>query len=236
VYRIPWGDRDRSAFTVFDENNVRVGEADYQIMREGDHFVLDHTVIVSTSQDSSRLRLRAEDLRPLEESRTITQPGAPLQIHTALEGTTLTSRAVGPGAPAAVTMEVPKGTYLRAQMPILVRCLRFAKGQVVTLSVFSSLPPGVSQVTATVVGKEQVKTPGGSFETWKVTVAGPDGQEIYWCDTAGAHRLRKYTQGGYTYLSEETRFRRLAPLLVQVSAAVSNSCINAGGRVVVVWG
>jgi len=205
VSAIPWGNRELNTYTIFDREGTRLGEAGFGITREETAFVLDRTILIATTQDATRLRLHAESLLPIEEERTITQPGIPMELSVRYEKDTAAITVSGPGAPASSTVKVTEDTYAEGEIPMLLRCVRFDPGKRLGLGILLSLEASVVRAQVRVVGKEKVTTSLGRFDAWKVEVAGGRLGQTFWYQAEPPFRLVQYDDGRYLYKTEEAQ-------------------------------
>ena len=91
----------------------------------------------------------------------------------------------------AVDAAVPAGTIDDNMISIVMPTLKWKSGSSFKIAIFQSSKNAVTVATVSVTGEESVKVPAGTFDAWKVDIAGLDAPITVWIEKAGEHRMLK---------------------------------------------
>ena len=90
-----------------------------------------------------------------------------------------------------VDAAVPPGTIDDNMISVIMPTLKWKSGASFKIAIFQSSKNAVSVATVSVTGEESVKVPAGTFDAWKVDIAGLDAPITVWIEKAGDHRMLK---------------------------------------------
>ena len=107
------------------------------------------------------------------------------------KGTATAPQPNGTAKEIAVDAAVPPGTIDDNMISIVMPTLPWKNGASFKIPIFQSSKNTVSVATASVSGEETVKVPAGTFDAWKVDIAGLDAPITVWMEKAGDHRMLK---------------------------------------------
>ena len=101
-------------------------------------------------------------------------------------------------------MEAPPGVVVSDMLELAVWVADLREGMSMELPVANIQSGTVENVTITVIGREEITVPAGTFDTWRVRVEGSEAQTL-WARVAAPHLVVQLQPAGQ-------------PILVQLSA------------------
>lgn len=171
---------------VFQGNTV--AQATTVLARDGETWVA-----TQTAPGNSRSEVRfTNDFTPV--STTQAAPAAGLEVTLRFENGRVVGSAKLPaaaGGDKTVDTEVVAGTRFGEMASWILAASDLAEGRTITIPVFSVMSNAVSNMTARVVGSEQVTVPAGTFDTWKVEMAGGDAPATLYLRKTAPHIVVK---------------------------------------------
>ena len=91
----------------------------------------------------------------------------------------------------AVDAAVPPGTIDDNMISVVMPTLKWKSGASFKIAIFQSSKNAVTVANVSVSGEESVKVPAGTFDAWKVDIAGLDAPITVWIEKGGDHRMLK---------------------------------------------
>ena len=107
------------------------------------------------------------------------------------KGSATAPQPTGTAKEIAVDAAVPPGTIDDNMISIVMPTLKWKSGSSFKIAIFQSSKNAVTVATVSVTGEESVKVPAGTFDAWKVDIAGLDAPITVWIEKAGEHRMLK---------------------------------------------
>jgi len=207
VVGIPWSAPDTQTYEL-DQNGSQVGTTTLTVERQGDAFALTQaTKDDKGNSDTSIVNADATTLKPRSSTRSIVDSSQRTLFETTYESIGTDKCSAGqqvsikrsvfsppdntkPDSTRQIVKCVPDHAYDTDQSLFLWRTIDFGEGKSVT---YQTMATGDAHlVTLTVVGKEQLTVPAGTFETWKVEIASERSRQNAWFTTTPDHRLVQY--------------------------------------------
>jgi hypothetical protein len=203
----PWQPNEISTYQLTDLNGSYAGTARYDLTRlEGDLWNLRREINAQGTQEVVAVDMAETGFRPVQSTL----------VRIAREGTEVVSATyTGSQANLELTTKQNITTYERVSVPsdareqatlvMLLRALPLAEGYAVRLNVFSPVTGLLDRVTVAVVGRQQVTTLAGDYETWFVRMEAPDSETEAWVETEAPYPVVKFIDsrnGGTFELSE----------------------------------
>ena len=208
IQAAPWADGEVSIYQITDIENKPAGtatitftagatqiqEAAWTMQREvaaqGDHEVV---VVEMTANGlrpalSTLTRLLGGDRRELVKS-SYNQGQVDLELTTARDITTYER------------INVPSDVRDERTLLALTRALPLANGYATQVNSFLPVADLLERTTIHVTGQEQVQTPAGAYETWRVELITNRSESQAWISTSAPYILVKFVDGrtGGTY-------------------------------------
>ena len=107
------------------------------------------------------------------------------------KGSATSPQPNGTAKEIAVDAAVPAGTIDDNMISVVMPTLKWKNGSSFKIAIFQSSKNAVTVATVSVTGEESVKVPAGTFDAWKVDIAGLDTPITVWIEKAGEHRMLK---------------------------------------------
>ena len=107
------------------------------------------------------------------------------------KGSATSPQPNGTAKEIAVDAAVPAGTIDDNMISVVMPTLKWKSGSSFKIAIFQSSKNAVTVATVSVTGEESVKVPAGTFDAWKVDIAGLDTPITVWIEKAGEHRMLK---------------------------------------------
>ena len=212
VAHIPWPDSEVTGYVVQTEQGTALGTFDTTISRDGNAYVMTSYTATGDMTDEVVMRLNADDLKPISETRTVYVP-----LGTSLpEGTYVVRTQYYEGKlileadlpddehQGPFDIKIPDDSYSNDQVWYLLRTLPFEKGYrggYTNVIIWPNLQ--APSVTVTVVGTETVEAPAGTFDCHKLQLAIADTAINMWYAVAAPHYLIKYQKDNLLILLAE---------------------------------
>jgi zinc protease len=173
-------------------NGNAVASITSTVARDGQNWVVTQAIPGGTSE----VRFTS-DLTPVSMHQVI--GGGMMEVTLAYANGRVTGHAKLPaqaGGEKDVDAAVVAGTRFSGMEPFAAVVSDLAAGKVISLPVFSARSGSVSNVTLTVSGSESVTVPAGTFDTWKVDIAGGENGTTVWVRKDMPHWVVKQTVAG----------------------------------------
>lgn len=192
---VPWSNGDEVSYEWLDKNGGKIGTSQYAYTEDGDAWVVSFTDKITGLDQSAKVRIDAQTLKPLGEEKSIKAQGTDATVNTTYKDGKLDIQAVLNGENKSAAIDVPANALDNDQLLVTLRALQFAdkyegKATVVNGSNAAKIP-----VTVRVVGKEKVDVPAGSYDTWKVELDFGQSKQNAWYQTDSPNNLVQYDNG-----------------------------------------
>lgn len=212
VTSIPWSEDENATYSIQTQAGDALGSATLSIIQKDDTWVLDDHEVVNGTPDDIVLTVSAEDLKPLAEERTLVIPAGgsipegTWKISANFSEDKLMVEAETPqGHQGPAEFKLPEDAFANDEVLfLLLRALPFAEGYTAHFTDVILWPNvQMPRLTITVIGKETIEVPAGSFEAWKVEVSVAGSKQQFWYTIEKPNLLVKYDNGSTIFLLEE---------------------------------
>jgi hypothetical protein len=184
-----------------------MGTVTNRLAREGDAWVATSTTQAAVMTQEMEVRFRATDLGPISSVTTARQGPATIGADLRYAGGRVTGRVELPdqmGGARDVDVAVPDGTLLPGMDEHVLAAADLAPGRTLTLPVFEMMSGAVTTVTFNVAGQESVTVPAGTFDAYRVEVAGAQPMTLFVRSDAPHVMLRQEMGGGMIVVELES--------------------------------
>ena len=208
VQPAPWADGEVSTYQITDIENKPAGTATItftagatQIQEEA--WTMQREVAAQGDQEIVMVEMTASGLRPVlsmltrqsgsdrreQVKSTYNQGQVDLELTTAKDITTYER------------INVPSDVRDQRTLLALVRALPLANGYATQVNSFLPVADLLERTTIHVTGQEQVQTPAGAYDTWRVALTTNGSESQAWISTSAPYILVKFVDGrtGGTY-------------------------------------
>jgi zinc protease len=196
----------RASTDRFDASRLAPATLAYNVLANGNAVAAITTTLARDGQNwavtqaipggSNEVRF-TNDLTPVSMHQVIGMAG--MDVSLAYANGRVTGHAKLPaqmGGEKDVDAPVVAGTRFSGMETWALAVSDLAAGKVVTLPIFNPRSGSVTPVTLTVSGSESVTVPAGTFDTWKVDIAGGDNATTVWVRKDAPHYVVKQTVAG----------------------------------------
>ncbi|MBX3010990.1 MAG: DUF3108 domain-containing protein [Caldilineaceae bacterium] len=206
---VPWSDGERSVYQVSDSNQNFAGTATmtYTVGMNpsgGESWILHREVAAQGDQELVMVEMSMPGLRPMVSTlerllsgnqawqrvkTTYNQGQLDLELTTARDVTTYER------------VNVPSDVRDQRTLLSLIRTLPLAAGYATQVNSFLPITSQLERTTIHVVRTEEVQTPAGTYQAWRLDVTTPTEKSQAWVATGLPHLLVKFVDGrnGGTY-------------------------------------
>lgn len=192
---VPWSDGDSLAYDWLDKSGSKVGTAAYEFAKEGEAWVIAMADKFPTLEQSAKVRLDGQTLKPLGEEKSIKAQGQDVTLSTTYEGGKIDIKATVNGENKAAATDVPANALDNDHLLMSLRSLPFADGYEGKTTVVNGQNAAKIPTTVRVPGKETVQVPAGSFAVWKVELDFGQAKQTAWYQVEAPHNLVQYDNG-----------------------------------------
>jgi hypothetical protein len=159
------------------------------IAPEGDNTRLSQHFTGETNEDEIAVIVDSQTLKPISSTREIIEGGeeeVTLEVTYSEEGALIKQDERQSG------MTVPEHAYDNDTSLFLWRTIPFADGYSASYVTVITNRRNTETVTLTVLGKESVTVPAGTFDTWKLEIRSGDVVQLAWYADTAERPLVKY--------------------------------------------
>lgn len=187
----PWGAGDRAEYSI-ESNGTALGSLVFTTERKDDGHVIKTETSAGAVTDVSNVRVD-KDLKPIGNTRQVTGAGkADFTLMTVYDKGKLSIQAKTADGDKTATINVPADSWDNDQSLVSIRALPLADGYSFTYTNVVGASAAVVKTTITVVGRETVTVPAGSFTAYKVEMDFGQGKNLAWYDVKAPHHIVKY--------------------------------------------
>jgi hypothetical protein len=192
---IPWASREEAHYRLEDRDGDERGLAVLAVEQRGDTYRLTLRFRENGNSDDTEVVVDAKSLKPLSlrrvivgEDRTDVVEGRYVE-----EGVLIEARS--DGDETKTLLGVPEHSYDDESSLFLWRTLPFEEGFEASYNTIRVNQRERSLATVTVVGRETVEVPAGTFEAWRVEVRSGGVTQVAWYAADPRRYLVKYDNG-----------------------------------------
>jgi tRNA splicing ligase len=188
---VPWGAGDRAEYTI-EMDGKTLGALVFTTQRKDDGYVVMTETSAGEVKDVSNVRVD-KDLKPIGNTRQITGAGkADFTLMTVYDKGKLTIQAKTADGDKSATIDAPADSWDNDQSLVSIRALPLAEGYQFTYTNIVGASATALKTKITVLSKEQVTVPAGSFTAYKVEMDFGQGKNYAWYDVNPPHHIVKY--------------------------------------------
>lgn len=196
IASVPWTDGEKDSYQWLEKSGKQIGTEQVSLTKAGDVWTQEVVDDISGTKQDAKVRVDAKTLQPLGEDKTISSSQGNVELHTEYKDGKITATAVVNGENKQGSTDLPADYIDNDQLLMTLRGIDFKQGQEVKFTLVVGATLQKLATTVTVVGKETVQTPAGSFETWKTEMdfAG-QAKQTAWYQVDAPHYLVQYDNG-----------------------------------------
>ncbi len=197
---VPWQDGERVVYDVLDRNGNKLGTSEFGFAKDGEVWVLSAADKLTGLDQSSKVRIDGQTLKPLAEDKIIRTQGTDATVNATYANGKLDIKAVVNGQTKSAAVDVPANILDNDQLLMTLRAAPLAEGYAARL--VTVVPSSALRVNTVVrvQGKETVTVPAGSFEVWRVLLDFGQSKQTAWYQVAAPHHMVQYDNGGTKYV------------------------------------
>ena len=205
----PWQSGEASEYRLTDINGAYAGTARYDWIALGtDGWSLRREINAQGVQEIVAVDVRAPDYRPIQSTVVRMDANGTEQVRAAYAASDVNLElTTKQNITTFERMSIPSDARDQATLAMLVRALPLAERYATRLNVFLPVVGQLDRVTVSVVQREQVTTPAGTFDTWVVHLETPTSETDVWVGVQAPFPLVKFIDsrnGGTFELSSFT--------------------------------
>ena len=200
---IPWASNEEAHYRLEERDGEERGGGVLAVERRGDTYRLTLRLRDNGNSDESEVVVDAESLKPLSVRRVIVGDDSQdvVEATYVVEGSVLID-ARSDGDETKTSLRVPEHPYDSESSLFVWRTLPFQEGFEATYNTIDVNLRERSLVTVTVVGRETVEVPAGTFEAWRVEIRSGDIRQVAWYGADRRRHLLKYDNSWLLFLLE----------------------------------
>lgn len=192
----PWQDGNTASYQwLSDQSGEHIGTSQFTFARKDNEWVITEDDKIGELDQTIEMSINAETLEPLGEKKTIKTSTTNADITTSYENGKLNIMAVANGKNTSASIDVPSNAVDNDQLLMTLRALPFAQGYKASYVVVVAQNALKVNTDVTVLSKETVKVPAGSFETWHVELQAAQSTQNAWYQVDAPHLLVQYDNG-----------------------------------------
>ena len=202
ISQIPWPDNEVTGYIIEDQDGNAVGRGELTIEKEDGTYLLEQHFDLTAPEAVLRItvNVNAADLKPISGVQTIQMPDAVAGITANYSEGQVSVTATVDGEEQSAEFDIPDDAYDNDEVFFLLRAIPFEVGYTAS---YTNVVPSYAltpKATITVVGEEDVTTPAGSFNCYKVELSAGDATQYLYYGVDGPHYLIKYDNGVTIFL------------------------------------
>lgn len=198
----PWQDGEKIIYDIVDQKDNKLGTSEFTFAQDGNAWVLSASDRIDgpdpakpAIEQIAKVRIDATTLKPLGKEKTIQRSGTDAKLNITYTGGKLEIKATVNGKNQHVAIDVPASAIENDQLLMTLRALPFAEGYEARF--VNVVPDNAAKINTTVrvKGKEQVDTPAGSVEAWRVELDFGQAKQTAWYQVAAPNQMVQYDNG-----------------------------------------
>jgi hypothetical protein len=178
-----------------DASGAQIGTSHYGFDLSSGAWTISETDNISGLEQTMQMRIDADTLAPLGETKAITTSNSTVDLTTKYEDGKLSIAAVVSGQTRTASIDVPANALDNDQLLMTLRALPFAQGFENTYTVIVAQNALKVDTTVSVLGQESVTVPAGTFDTWHVQIQAGQTKQDAWYQLDTPHNLVQYDNG-----------------------------------------
>ncbi|MEJ2352121.1 MAG: DUF3108 domain-containing protein [Anaerolineales bacterium] len=192
----PWQNGSTASYQwLSDQSGAQIGTSQFTFASKDNEWVITEDDKIGELNQTIEMSINAKTLEPLGEKKTIKTPTTNADITTSYENGKLNITAVANGKNTSASIDVPSNAVDNDQLLTTLRALPFAPGYKASYVVVVAQNALKVITDVTVLSKETVEVPAGSFETWHVELQAAQSTQNAWYQVDAPHLLVQYDNG-----------------------------------------
>jgi hypothetical protein len=188
VSTIPWQSGERLEYRLVEDDGDQVGTGTLTVSQSGSNFELGAHFESDISDDTSKVIVKNQDLKPVSSTREIvTEDDTEL-----IEVTYTDQGAVIKQGDKQSGMSVPEHSYDNDSSLWLWRTIAFSEDYESAYITLITNRRSRQTVVLEVTGKESVTVPAGTFDAWRLEIRTANARQVAWIADAPRRTLLKY--------------------------------------------
>jgi hypothetical protein len=188
VTEIPWQSGERLEYRLVEDDGDQVGTGTLTVSQSGSNFELGAHFESDISDDTSKVIVRSQDLKPVSSRREIvTEDDTEL-----IEVTYTDQGAVIKQGDKQSGMSVPEHSYDNDSSLWLWRTIDFKENYESAYITLITNRRSRQTVVLEVTGKESVRVPAGTFDAWRLEIRTANARQVAWIADTPRRTLVKY--------------------------------------------
>lgn len=200
VSDIPWPNTEETTYILEDQQGNTLGSIVLTIEKEDNTYLFTQSLVISPVTDDLAIRVNAQNLKPISETRIIDSPQGRVEITTSYSDSKLTIEVVTAEGPQSAEIDIPDDAYDNDEVLFLFRALPFKVGYSATYTNVVAANATKPKVTISVTAQEVVDVPVGSFDCYKLELSVAGATQYLWYGVEEPHYLVKYDNGTTIFL------------------------------------
>jgi hypothetical protein len=190
----PWQPNEVSTYQVTDVNGNYAGTARYDLTQlEGDLWNLRREISAQGTQEIVTVDMTQPGFRPSQSTLVRIAGNDTEQVHADYNGSEVNLElTTKQNVTTFERVSIPSDAREQASLIMLLRALPLAESYAVRLNVFLPIVGILDRVTVSVVGREQVTTPAGTYECWLVRMETADSRTEAWIATQAPYPVVRF--------------------------------------------
>jgi hypothetical protein len=192
----PWQNGSTANYQWQDDTSgAEIGTSQFSFSLDVGVWTVTEKDNISGIDQTIEMMIDAATLAPLGETKTIQTASNNVQLATQYANGKLSITAVVNGKTTTASLDVPSNALDNDQFLMTLRALPFADG--VTANYVAIVAQNALKIdtTVTVLGKESVTVPAGTFDTWHVQINAGQSKQDAWYQVDAPHMLVQYNNG-----------------------------------------
>ena len=188
VTGIPWQSGERLEYRLVEDDGGQVGTGTLTVAQSGSNFELGAHFESNISDDTSRVIVKSQDLKPVSSTREIvTEDDTEL-----IEVTYTDQGAVIKQGDKQSGMSVPEHSYDNDSSLWLWRTIDFSEDYESAYVTLITNRRSRQTVVLEVTDKESVTVPAGTFDAWRLEIRTANARQVAWIADTPRRTLVKY--------------------------------------------
>jgi hypothetical protein len=192
----PWQNGSTASYKwLNDQSGAQIGTSQFAFARKNNEWIITEDDKIGELNQTIEMTINAETLGPVGEKKTIKTSTTNADITTSYENGKLNITAVVNGKTTSASIDVRSNAVDNDQFLMTLRALPFAQGYKASFVTVVAQNALKVNTDVTVLSKETVKVPAGSFETWHVELQAAQSTQNAWYQVDAPHLLVQYDNG-----------------------------------------
>lgn len=193
----PWQSGEQSTFAVAGNETETTGTAVFDITGDGEEWTFRREITALGDQEIAVVQAGVQGFRPVSSTLVrMLAGGAVEQVRTVYsQGVADLELTTRQNVTTVQRFNLPTDARDQRSIPFLVRALPLAEGYATRLNAFLPITGNLDRYTVSVVGRENVSVPAGSYDAWRVRLDAGSNISHLWVGVEAPHPIVKFDDG-----------------------------------------